>query len=112
MRSLVVVFPASICAAIPIFRVRSWVYCRPGEFTDFCSITASIFVQGIKTPRCFGHGAYLFKKPFLPAEVRERFVRLRHLMHFVPLADRVTLTLVSIHNLTRERVGHGLSFAG
>jgi hypothetical protein len=43
MRSVVVVLPASMCAAIPMLRVRSIEYCRLGELTDFfCSITASI----------------------------------------------------------------------
>src|SRR5712671_815280 len=71
MRSVVVVLPASMWAAIPIFRVFSIAYCRVGEFTGLgfaefpFSITASIEspVVRIKTPReCYGHrGArYLF----------------------------------------------------
>src|SRR5688572_17599623 len=43
MRSVVVVLPASMWAAMPILRVRSCGYCRWGELTDFFfSITASI----------------------------------------------------------------------
>src|SRR6266545_1816844 len=43
MRSVVVVLLTSICAAIPMLRVHSIVYCRFGEFTDFgLCITASI----------------------------------------------------------------------
>src|SRR6267378_1658997 len=69
MRSVVVVFPASICAAIPMLRVRSIEYCRSAELCGFAlaplsfSITASIemSVLRIKTPReTFGHrGALL-----------------------------------------------------
>src|SRR5882672_2717180 len=69
MRSVVVVLPASICAAIPMLRVRSIEYCRSGELCGFAlaplsfSITASIemSVLRIKTPReTFGHrGALL-----------------------------------------------------
>src|SRR2546425_5711294 len=35
MRSVVVVLPASMCAAMPMLRVRSIGYCRLGELGDF-----------------------------------------------------------------------------
>src|SRR5260370_20472489 len=35
MRSVVVVLPASMCAAMPMLRVRSIGYARLGEFGDF-----------------------------------------------------------------------------
>src|ERR1035438_4551687 len=45
MRSVVVVLPASMCAAMPMLRVRSSVYSRLGELGDFfSSVTALIFL--------------------------------------------------------------------
>src|ERR1043166_725788 len=43
MRSVVVVLPASIWAAMPILRVRSIEYCRLGELTDFGFVTCCSF---------------------------------------------------------------------
>src|SRR2546422_5035585 len=64
MRSVVVVLPASICAAIPMLRVRSIEYCRLGELTDLGLVTFSFsntasmcfLFENKNAPRtCFGH---------------------------------------------------------
>src|SRR5690606_28340792 len=47
MRSVVVVLPASIWAAMPILRVRSMAYWRPGAFTGVASIVACIFKKSL-----------------------------------------------------------------
>src|SRR5437879_11239868 len=92
MRSVSVVLPASMCAAIPMFRVRSSGNFRAGEF-------------GFFTPAgdCFSRVAVAIT---LPAEMGEGAVRLRHFVSVVALLDRVTLTRRSVFEFRGERFGH------
>jgi hypothetical protein len=47
-----------MCAAIPMLRVRSIVYCLSGAFADLFSITASIcFPENKNAPRTAAFGA-------------------------------------------------------
>src|SRR5687767_1721803 len=108
MRSVVVVLPASICAAMPMLRVRSIVYALPGAFTFFFSATVSILSSGEQKRPGFTAGRFNFKS-FLPAEMRESLIGLRHLMHLVTFTNCVSLPLVSIQDFRRERVVHLLS---
>src|SRR5476651_140558 len=93
MRSVSVVLPASMCAAMPMFRVRSSGYFRSGEFgfagaADFCSSVA-----GMTGKR-------------LPAEMGKGAIRLRHFMSVVALLNRVTLTGRGVFQFGGERCGH------
>src|ERR1039457_1454345 len=111
MRSVVVVLPASMCAAMPMLRVRSSVYSRLGELGDFVlSATASILFFGNKNAPTF-HLRGVFSL-ILPAEMGASLVRLRHLVDFVALADGVALPLISLQNFRGERGLHRLAFAG
>src|SRR6476660_8775599 len=105
MRSVVVVLPASICAAMPMLRVRSIEYCRWGELCVLpltalpFSITASIETSWlrIKTPRSFGLRGAPDYLP-LPAEMCKCFVCLGHLMDLIAFADRVALAKVGLED--------------
>src|SRR2546421_3651600 len=119
MRSVVVVLPASICAAIPMLRVRSIEYCRLGELCVLAlaalsfSITASIQTSccRIKTPRLFGlRGAAIYLP--LPAEMCKCFIGLGHLMHLVPFANRIALAQIGLQNFGRQGFFHGNTLAG
>src|SRR5208283_581343 len=112
MRSVVVVLPASMCAAMPMLRVRSSEYSRLGELTDFVvSAVFRILIQRIKSAPMLKHlrGA---SKILLPAEMSECLVGLRHLVNFVAFADGVPLPLISLHDFRRERFAHGRALAG
>src|ERR1039458_9609881 len=99
MRSVVVVLPASMCAAMPMLRVRSSVYSRLGELGDFfSSMTALIFnslnrlsVEELK--RLHRLNPSTVRYITLPAEMGKCLVRLRHLVDFIALADGVALSL-------------------
>src|ERR1700680_2267953 len=93
MRSVSVVLPASICAAMPMLRVRSSGYLRFGEFgfdgaADFCSSVAGITGK------------------WLPAEMGKGTIRLRHFMSVVALLDRVTLTRSGVFEFGGKCFGH------
>src|SRR5207248_7245104 len=119
MRSVVVVLPASICAAMPMLRVRSIGYCRLGELCVFSltalpfSITASIETSclRIKTPRLFGLRGDADYIP-LPAEMRKCFVCLGHLMNFIPFANSIPLPSIGLQNLSRQGLFHGNPLSG
>ena len=44
--------------------------------------------------------------------MRERLVRLRHLVNFVAFANGIPLPLIGFENFRGERVAHRLAFAG
>src|SRR6266481_3948926 len=92
MRSVSVVLPASMWAAMPMFRVRSSGNFRSGEF-------------GFFTPAgdCFSRVAVAIT---LPAEMSEGAVRLCHLVSIVALLDRVALAGRSVFQFGGERIGH------
>src|SRR5258707_12132176 len=79
MRSVVVVLPASICAAMPIFREQSSGVCR-----------------GINT------------RPYsLPAVMRERPIGFRHLVRVFALLHRRAAIARGVHQLPRKSPLHG-----
>src|SRR5258708_14039255 len=129
MRSVVVVLPASMCAAMPMLRVRSIGYARLGEFGDFgfaagaaagaltFSSTASmrqIFLcqRERKRPETLSAVGALEPTILLPAEMRKCLISLGHLMDFVAFADGVALALVGLHDLRSQRLLHGQSLSG
>src|SRR5438552_15336200 len=124
MRSVVAVLPASICAAIPMLRVRSIGYRRFGEFGDFlaaglvCSNTASIskscflLSENENAPgQLTAIGAHS-ETILLPAEMCKCLVGLRHFMDLVTFANRVSLSLVSIHDFRGQGLLHRNPLAG
>src|SRR6266513_1114433 len=95
MRSVIVVLPVSMCAAMPMFRVRSSGNVRSGEFgpagVDFFLSS----VAGIT----------------LPTEMGKRAVRLRHLVGVFAFLNRVALTGGSVLDLLGECLRHRHAFA-
>src|SRR6266478_4962651 len=105
MRSVDVVFPASMCAIIPMLRVSSSLNALPiAPGTAFFSparvATASL------TPT-----TYSLLAPFLPAIMRERLVRFRHTMHVFLLLHRSAARVRRVNQLVRELVHHRLARA-
>src|SRR2546423_14528096 len=92
MRSVSVVLPASMWAAMPMFRVRSSGNFRFGELGFFAP-----------AGDCFSRVAVAIT---LPAEMSKGAVRLRHLMSVVAFLDRVALTRRSVLQFGRERFRH------
>src|SRR3954453_22681107 len=92
MRSVSVVLPASMCAAMPMFRVRSSGNFRSGEFGFFA---AAGFCSSVAVAIS------------LPAEMSESAICLRHFVSVVALLDRVALTGSGVLQFGGERVGHG-----
>src|SRR5258706_13948961 len=119
MRSVVVVLPASMCAAMPMLRVRSIEYCRLGELCVLplaalsFSITASIETSclRIKTPRSFGLRGAPHYIP-LPAEMRKCFIGLGHLMDLIAFADGIALPQVGLQYFSRQGLFHGNTLPG
>src|ERR1051326_1251021 len=100
MRSVVVVLPASMCAQIPMLRVRSNGTSRSGDDLAFCwagcfgcSNTACIFSLRLTTVFPNHTKAQRWFVPVaeftsgLPAVVRKRPVGLRHLVRIFALLD-------------------------
>src|SRR5690348_16134623 len=89
MRSVVVVFPASMCAEMPMFRQRSMGVARAT-------------VPVLLTPS----GRVLRRS--LPAVVREGLVGLRHAMGVLALPHGSAAILRGIHQFMSETKRHGL----
>src|SRR5579885_1148406 len=89
MRSVVVVFPASMCAEMPMFRYRSMGVARATDAVPSAS------PQG-EGSRC------------LPAVVSEGLVGLSHAMGILALAHGGTTVIRGIHQLVREAKRHRL----
>src|SRR6185437_1306301 len=108
MRSVAVVFPASICAMIPMFRQRFNGTWRATLFPQFLLL----FPAQAQRPRlvsCF----FLSPEPYalspvLPAIVRERLVRLSHAMHVFLLLHRRAAAIGRVQQFRRELVDHAL----
>src|ERR1700683_1560997 len=79
MRSVVVVLPASICAAMPMFLILS-----------------SGTVRAIKIPK------------LLPSVMRERLVRFRHAVYVVPLLDGAAPHVRGVIQLVGQLFRHSL----
>src|SRR5471032_1392757 len=100
MRSVVVVLPASMCAAMPMLRVHSSGNGRTGELTgEIFALSVTMVISGADTADDIGGLR-------LPTEMREGPVGLRHLVRvFLLLHDRARV-VVGIHDLGGERVTH------
>src|SRR5678815_2737208 len=102
MRSVVVVLPASICAAMPMFRVHSSGNGRSLAFTG------EIFALSVTTVIFGAATADMSNGPWagLPAEVSEGAIRLRHLVSvFLLLNDRARV-VVRVDDLGRQGILH------
>src|SRR5439155_12605763 len=121
MRSVVVVLPASMCAMIPMFRVRASGYSRidrplsdPPPFLTSCSVCATVICSaGVAIRRSPSHeepapGGRFGIPLRSPSVVRERLVRLGHLVHVLAPLDARPLAVGRVHDLgdeaLRERV--------
>src|SRR5688572_20497856 len=93
MRSVVVVLPASMCAMMPMFRVRLSGVCR-GIAADSCWLRASGF--GLQV---------------LPAVVGKRLVRFRHPVRVLALLHGAAAEIRRIEELVGELLLHGLAVA-
>src|SRR6266849_1259874 len=100
MRSVDVVFPASICAMIPMLRVSSSLNALP-----MVPETALLSPARVAT-------ASLTSIPNpLPTVMREGLVGLRHAVHVFFFLDRPAARIGGINQLIREFVGHRLARA-
>src|SRR5206468_10985144 len=115
MRSVDVVFPASMCAMIPILRVSSSLNplpMAPGTafFSPVRVATASFTTTTYPLPAPFLPAPFLpapfLPTPFLPTIVRERLVRFRHAMHVFFLLDRSAARIRRVNQFIRELVHH------
>src|SRR2546425_517054 len=100
MRSVDVVFPASICAMIPMLRVSSSLNALPmvpetALLSPVRVATASL--TSIPNP--------------LPTVMREGLVGLRHAVHVFFFLDRPATRIGGVNQLIREFVGHRLARA-
>src|SRR2546425_814942 len=100
MRSVDVVFPASICAMIPMLRVSSSLNALP-----MVPETALLSPARVAT-------ASLTSIPNpLPTIMREGLVGLRHAVHVFFFLDRPAARIGGVNQLIREFVGHRLTRA-
>src|SRR5258708_7780716 len=108
MRSVVVVLPASMCAAMPMLRVHSSgngrSFALTGE-TLALSVTTVIFTGAATADMSDG-------LDWLPAEVGEGAIRLRHLVGVFLLLHDATRIVVSVDDLSGESVLHRDTLAG
>src|ERR1700687_1152241 len=99
MRSVDVVFPASMCAMIPMLRVSSSLNTRPEPPAAFFSLvrfaTASATISPIS----------------LPAIVRESLVGFGHAVHVFLFLNGAAARVGRVEQFIRELVDHGLASA-
>src|ERR1700739_2312950 len=100
MRSVDVVFPASMCAMIPMLRVSSSLNALP------MVPETAFFSPGPVAPVSLTATTHS-----LPPVMRERLVRLRHAMHVFLLLDRSAARVGRVNQLIRELVDHRLARA-
>src|SRR6185312_538456 len=103
MRSVVVVFPASMCAEIPMFRYRSMGVARA---TVNVPLDEGLSGRIPRRPGGFTRGVRPLSA--LPAVVCEGLVGLGHAVRILTLADCGAATLGGVHQLVREPERHGL----
>src|SRR6266851_9391597 len=100
MRSVDVVFPASMCAMIPMLRVSSSLNALP-------IVPETAFFSPVRVAT-----ASLTKATHsLPAVMRERLVRFRHAVHVFLLLHGPAARIRCVNQLIRELVHHGLARA-
>src|SRR6267143_216639 len=96
MRSVDVVFPASMCAMIPMLRVSSSLNARPiAPCAPFFSPVRIATASLTKTP--------------LPAVVRERLVRFRHAVYVFLLLHGPAARIGRVNQFIRQLVHHRLA---
>src|SRR5882724_6248091 len=106
MRSVVVVFPASMCAMMPMFLQRS-----------NGTVLATVFLYSFWGSKKFGVETPLAASPLaaktrqassLPSVMRERLVRFRHAVHIFFLLDGGALAVGGVEQFVRQLVDHSL----
>src|SRR5882724_2069096 len=104
MRSVVVVFPASMCAMMPMFLQRS-----------NGTVLATVFLYSFWGSKKFGVETPLAASPLaaktrqassLPSVMRERLVRFRHAVHIFFLLDGGALAVGGVEQFVRQLVDH------
>src|SRR5476649_2552286 len=101
MRSVVVVLPASICAAMPMLRVHS-----SGNGRSF-ELTGEIFALSVTTVMAGAAEADMGKGlDWLPAEVGEGAIRLGHLVRVFLLLHHRARVVVGVYDLGCQGVLH------
>src|ERR1035438_3232484 len=101
MRSVVVVLPASMCAAIPMLRVPS---SGKGRFGEFC---AEVFALSVTTVMEGAATADMGISPALPAQMGKGAVGLSHLVGVFLLLHHRARVVVGVDDLGSEGVAHG-----
>src|SRR5438045_3202357 len=99
MRSVVVVLPASMCAAMPMLRVHS-----SGNGRSF-ELTAETLALSVTTVMLMGDTTDMLKDS-LPAEMGERTIGLGHLVHFFLLLHDGAGVVVGVDDLGGDRLAH------
>src|SRR6185437_4271785 len=105
MRSVVVVLPASMCAMIPMLRVRA-----SGNslmMGMLLSSRARRSWSGVTARRSAGRRPAA-TAPALPAVVSEGLVGLRHLVRVLPALDRGADSVGGVQQLVGQAQCHGL----
>src|SRR5712692_10309244 len=97
MRSVDVVFPASMCAMIPILRVSSSLNTRPTAPAAFFSAVRFATASATMSP------------VFLPAIMRESLVGFGHAVHVFFFLDGPAARVGCVDQFIRELVDHGLA---
>src|ERR1035438_1002976 len=106
MRSVVVVFPASMWAAMPMLRVHSRGNGRPGAFcAEILLLSVTTVMEGAATADMGNSGS-------LPAQMGEGAVRLGHLMCVFLLLHHRARVVVGVDDLGGQGVAHGDALAG
>src|SRR5271170_4830682 len=99
MRSVVVVFPASMCALMPMFRYRSMGVVLATFFCCRC------MQEGHRYPDAL---AAVSISLGLEPEVREGLVRLGHAMDFLAFLYRATASFGRLEQLRGQALAHRL----
>src|SRR3954471_21554407 len=100
MRSVVVVLPASMCAAIPMLRVHS-----SGNGRSF-ELTGETLALSVTTVILMGEETAMLGIPYLPGEMGESTVGLGHLVHFFLLLNDRAGVVVRVDNLGGDGFTH------
>src|ERR1700751_3099826 len=120
MRSVDVVFPASMCAMIPMLRGSSSLNALPivgcPAFFSPLVATASLTdptnsFSSSRNPIAPRRHPCRLPAACLPAVVRERLVRFRHAVHIFLLLDRSAARVGGVNQFVRQLVHHGLARA-
>src|SRR5208283_3741115 len=114
MRSVAVVFPASICAEIPMLRYRSMGVVRaifPGISMRFAQLSMRFaqLLTGSKRPRqknLYKAEPGYYQPRQLPAVVREGLVGLGHAVSVFTFAHRGAAILGGLHQLGGKAMRH------